>query len=275
MKKNLAKIVAIMTAAGLMLTACGSDAYASYAAAYNKVSENGGMDANIDMTVTMDGTTTQSKGNFKLDTSNNNNILYYEMNVGGSKVTQFSDGKYLYTDSDSGKTKYALDSKPSGGDKQKSDQKDAAPAFDASAFLSEFSSCLEAGKIKELGLLSPIQKAAVTNISEKDGVYTLEFSDSVVKKYLNTLIANETQKSGGDTLKIDEMTGFSYKAAVKNNVVTDVTYSGTIVVNVPASLMSSGADQSYNMDFTIKVSFVNPGEAVSVTLPSTDDYKEL
>lgn len=275
MKKNFVKCVAVMAAAGLMLTACGKDTYASYAAAYNKVSENSGIDANIDMTVTMDGTTTQSKGNFKLDTSGDNNILYYEMTVGGSKVIQFSDGKYLYTDSGAEKTKYALDSKPSGGDEQKSGQKDAAPAFDASAFLSEFSSCLEAGKIKEMGLLSPIQKAAITNISEKDGVYTLEFSDSVVKKYLNTLIANETQKSDGDTLKIDEMKGFSYKASVKGNVVTDVTYSGTIIVNVPASLMSSGADQSYDMDFTIKVSYVNPGSAVSVTIPSTDDYKEL
>lgn len=275
MKKKLTKWIAVMAAAGLMLTACGADAYASYAAAYNKVSENGGIDANIDMTVTMDGTTTQSKGSFKLDTSGDNSILYYEMTVGGSKVTQFSDGKYLYTDSDSGKTKYALDAKPSGGDRQKSDRKDAAPSFDASAFLSEFSSCLEAGKIKEMGLLSPIQKAAVTNISEKDGVYTLEFSDSVVKKYLNTLIANETQKSDGDTLRIDEMKGFSYKAVAKDSVVTEVTYSGTIIVNVPASLMSSGSDQSYDMDFTIRVSYVNPGAAVSVTLPSTDDYKEL
>lgn len=275
MKKNYVKCAAVITLTSLLLAACGGDAYSSYAAAYNKVSENGGMDADIDMTVKMDGTTTKSSGNFKLDTSDNNNILYYEMKVDGSAVTQFSDGKYLYTDSNGDKTKYALDSKPSAANKDKSDQKEAASTFDTSAFLSEFSSCLEAGKIKELGLLSPVQKNAVTKVSEKDGVYTLEFSDSIVKKYLNTLIANETQSTGGDTLKIDEMKDFSYKAAVKNNVVTDVTYSGKIIVNVPASLMSSGKDESYDMDFTIKVSFVNPGDAVKVTLPSTDDYKEL
>lgn len=275
MKKKFAKFAAVAALTSLLLTACGGDDYGSYASAYNKVSENGGMDADIEMSVKMDGTTTKSNGNFKLDTSGDNSKLYYEMKVDGSTITQFSDGKYLYTDANGEKTKYSLNSKHSGENSEKSGRKDAAQTFDTSAFLSEFSSCLEAGKIKEMGLLSPVQKTAITKISEKDGVYTLEFSDKVVQTYLNTMIANETKNTSGDSLKIDEMKDFSYKATVKKDVVTGVTYSGKIIVNVPASLMSSGKDESYDLEFTIKVSFNDPGSAVSVEVPSTDDYKEL
>lgn len=278
-KKSYLKCAAVFTLASLFLTACGGgNDYSSYASAYNKVTANGGMDADIAVTLNMDGTTTKSSGNFKLDTSDGNNILYYEMTVDGSKITQFSDGEYLYTDANGQKTKYALNTKPSASsNKDKTEQKDAdtGTGFNTEAFLSEFSSFLEAGKIKELGLLSPIDNAAVTKVSEKDGVYTLEFSDNLVKKYLNLMIENETQSSDGATLQIDEMKDFTYKATVKKDVVTGVEYSGTIVVNVPGSLMASGSDASYDMDFTIKVTFVNPGDAVSVTIPSTDDYQEL
>lgn len=274
MKKNFKKCAAMLMAASLMMTGCGSDAYASYSTAYNKVSENGGIDANIAMVVTMDGKTTNSNGSFKLDTANGNNNLYYEMNVGDSKITQFSDGKYLYTDSNGEKTKFALNVKPAGGS-NKAEQKESTVSFDSGAFLSEFSSCLEAGKIKEMGLLSPIQKSSIKNISEKDGVYTLEFSDSIVQTYLNTLIASETKQTDGDSLRIDEMKDFTYTATVKNNVVTEVTYGGNIIVNVPASLTTSGANQSYDMNFNIKVTYNNPGTAVTVTVPDTDGYNEI
>lgn len=277
MKKNgILKATAIFTLTAVMLTACGSGSgYDTYASAYNKVTANGGMNADFDVSLKMDGKTTNGSGNFKLDTSGGNTLLYYEMDVDGSKVTQFSDGSYIYTDAGGNKTKYAMNAKPQGSANNEAAQKEASESFSTEAFLSEFASFLEAGKIKELGLLSPIDKAAVTKTSEKDGVYTLEFSDSLVKKYLNTLISNETQASGGDTLTIDELTDFTYKATVKKDVVTNMEYSGTIAVKVPASLMASGSAADYDLDFTIKIKFVDPGDAVSVTIPSTDGYTEL
>lgn len=277
-KKNFLRSTALVTLATLLLTACGGGGggYDDYAAAYKKVSANGGMEADFDVTLTMDGSKSSGTGNFKLDTSNGSNLLYYEMDIDGSKITQFSDGSYIYTEKDGNKTRYALDKKPAASsDTQKSAQKDSDSTFNKEAFLSEFASFLEAGKIKELGLLSPIEKAAVSDISEEGGVYTLSFSDSLVKQYLNTLIANETQLSGGDTLQIDEMNNFSYKATVKDGIVTNVQYKGTVVVNVPASLMASGNAESYNLDFTIDIAFVNPGSSVSVTVPSTDGYTDL
>lgn len=280
-RKNIitCTILTTFTAAMLTLTACGGgDAYNEYSSAYKKVTANGGMNADFDVKLSMDGTTSTSKGNFKLDTSDGNNILYYEMDVNNSKIIQFSDGEYLYSDSDGQKTRHALNSKPSSdSNKEKSQKKDdsSGSGFNTEEFLNEFSGFLEAGKIKDMGLLSPIEKVAVTDTSEKDGVYTLSFSESLVKKYLNIMIENETQSANGDTLKIENMKDFTYKATVSNDVVTGVEYSGVIEVKVPASLMASGEEASYDMDFTIKITFVDPGSAVSITLPSTDGYTDL
>lgn len=277
--KSIVKGVALSVLAAFVLTACGGgDAYNEYSSAYKKVTANGGMDANFDVSLSMDGTTSNCTGNFKLDTSDGNNVLYYEMDFNGSKVIQFSDGEYLYSESDGHKTRYSLNAKPSSsGDQEKVQKKEnsSKDGFNTSEFLNEFSSFLEAGKIKEMGLLSPIEKAAVTNVSESNGVYTLKFSDNLVKKYLNLMIENETQSSDSEALKIDEMKDFSYQATVSGGIVTKVSYSGTIQVCVPASLMASGEETNYDMDFDIQITFANPGEAVSVTLPSTDGYTDL
>ncbi len=280
---RLALAAAAVVMATTMLTACGSgDDYSSYASAYKKVTANGGMDADFSLTLKMDGETTKSNGNFKLDTSDGNNILYYSMNVGGDSVIQFSDGSYIYTEADEHKTKYALDSKPTAsGDRANVQQKDAQASgtgtFNTSEFLKEFSGFLEAGKIKELGLLSPIDQAAIKSISSEgssdDQTFNLEFSESLIKKYLNIMIKNETGKSGDNALTIDEMTDFSYVAHAKNGVITGVDYSGVIKVTVPASLMSTGEQTSYDMDFKINIDFVNPGDAVSVELPSTEGFE--
>lgn len=277
--KKMVKGMALTVLTALMLTACGGgDAYNEYSTAYKKVTADGGMNANFDVSLSMDGTTSNCTGNFKLDTSDGNNILYYEMDFGGSKVVQFSDGEYLYSESDGNKTRYSLNAKPSSASNQEKVQRkedSSTGGFNTAEFLNEFSSFLEAGKIKEMGLLSPMEKAAVTKVSESNGVYTLEFSDSLVKKYLNIMIENETQSSGSDTLKIDEMKDFNYQATVSGGVVTKVRYSGTVQVCVPASLMASGQETNYDLDFDIQITFVNPGDAVSVTLPSTDGYTDL
>ncbi|MGN0643300.1 MAG: hypothetical protein ACI4JJ_09130 [Huintestinicola sp.] len=277
MKKFIAGLVSVSLSC-MLLTGCGGGDYEKYASAYKKVSAEGGMEANIGLTLTMDGVTTETDGLFKLDTSDGKNILYYEMNVDGNTVTQFSDGDYIYTESDGHKTRYALNSKPAASsDRDEAKKKDSGSdsTFNTEEFLSEFSSFLEAGKIKELGLLSPIERAAITEISCSGDVYTLSFSDNLVKKYLNIIIANETQSTDGDTLVIDELNNFTNKVTVTNDIVTAAEYSGTMKVTVPASLMASGTETTYDMDLDINISFVNPGSAVEVTLPSTDGYETI
>ena len=273
-KKSIAAVTAAILAMGT-LTACGGgDAYNGYASAYNKVTANGGMEAKFNVDLTMDGEDVTSEGDFKLDTSGDNNILYYEMTTGDNDIIQFSDGEYIYTDMGDKKSKYKLDSKPSGGDSGKEETKASSGTFNTSAFLNEFSSFLEAGKIKELGLLSPIEKA-VSSIKKEGDTYNLTFSDALVKKYLNTLVQNETGKDAAETIQIDELNDFTYTATEKDGVLTGVTYKGTLVVNVPGSLLSSGEDATYDLDMNIDIEFVNPGDSVSIELPSTDGFEEV
>ena len=278
-KSVLKKSLAAMTAAILAmttLTACGGgDEYNSYAAAYNKVTAKGGMEAKFDVDLEMDGEKVESEGDFKLDTSDGNNVLYYEMKTGDADIIQFSDGEYIYTDMGDAKKKYKLDSKPSGGNDTVEEKKDSTGSFNTTAFLNEFSSFMEAGKIKELGLLSPIEKAAVSSIKKEGDTYKLSFSDALVKKYLNTLVQNETGKGADETIQIDELNDFTYTATEKNGILTGVTYSGTLKVKVPGSLMDDGNDKDYDLDMDIEIEFVNPGEAVSIELPSTDGFEEV
>lgn len=281
MKKNFIASIILTAAVALSLSGCGNSAdYGKYSSAYKKVTANGGMEAKFTVNLKMDGETSDSTGTFKLDTSDGNNILYYEMTVDGNKITQFSDGEYLYTENDGHKTKYALNSKPSASsDKPEAQAKDSGSEFNTENFLNDFSGFLEAGKIKELGLLSPIEQAAVSSIkSETSGgktVYTLGFSESLVKKYLNIMIENQTSKSGSDALQIDELKDFTYTAEEKDGIITGTNYSGVLKVKVPASLMSSGNAAEYDMTLSIDIDFVNPGEAVSISIPSTDGYDQV
>lgn len=277
LKKGMAALTAAVLAM-TALTACGgSDAYNGYAASYNKVTSKGGMEADFDVDLEMDGEEKQCEGNFKLDTSGSDNILYYEMNTGDGTITQFSDGEYVYTDlGDGNKVKYSLKSSSISGEADNKEETKSADSgtFDTTAFLNEFSSFLEAGKIKELGLLSPIEKAAVKDIKKDGDKYKLTFSDALVKKYLNTLVQNETGKDADETIQINELKDFTYEATEKNGMITDIEYKGTLTVDVPGSLLSSGEDATYPLDMDIKITFVNPGESVTVDLPSTDGFEE-
>lgn len=274
------KIIAALTAAILAvgsLTACGgSDAYNDYAAAYNKVTAKGGMEAEFDVSLEMDGEKQNLDGDFKLDTSGTNAVLYYEMNTGDGQVIEFSDGEYMYVDMDDKKIKYSLSGTSISAEPETAqDTKESEGTFNTSAFLSQFSTFMEAGKIRQLGLLSPIEKAAVSKIEKSGDTYKLTFSDALVKKYLNILVQNETGKSADETIQINELKDFTYEATEKNGMISEIEYKGVLKVDIPGSLLTSGEDTTYDLDLDIKTKFVNPGEAVSVELPSTDGFDEI
>ena len=274
------KIIAALTAAILAvgsLTACGgSDAYNDYAAAYNKVTAKGGMEAEFDVSLEMDGEKQNLDGDFKLDTSGTNAVLYYEMNTDDGQVIEFSDGEYMYVDMDDKKIKYSLSGTSISAEPETAqDTKESEGTFNTSAFLSQFSTFMEAGKIRQLGLLSPIEKAAVSKIEKSGDTYKLTFSDALVKKYLNILVQNETGKSADETIQINELKDFTYEATEKNGMISEIEYKGVLKVDIPGSLLTSGEDTTYDLDLDIKTKFVNPGEALSVELPSTDGFDEI
>ena len=87
-------MMAVTAAAAALLTISASaKGYDDYASAYNAVTANGGLEAKFDLKLEIDDEKTEATGDFKLDNSEGNNNLYYEMDIEGSKVIQFSDGE--------------------------------------------------------------------------------------------------------------------------------------------------------------------------------------
>ena len=272
--KRIISLIATVCCIAVLLSSCGSSAaFSTYVNAYNKVSAKGGMNANLTVSLNMNGEKVDCTGSFKVDTSSDKTLLFYELNVGEDKITQFSDGEYIYTDDDTHKSKFALESTPEDSEEKKVGKSEADTAFNSSEFLKEFSGFLEAGKIRELGLMSPLDSSVVSKTTVEGNEYTLTVSESLIKRMLNTMVTNETGKNSSETLQIDELKDFTYKATIENDVGEKVEYSGTVVVNVPANLMSSGEATVYNLEFVIVVDFIDPGNAVTVTIPSGDDYQ--
>ena len=287
MKKTMCKAIALLMTAGLVLglAACGGGGdYDAYAAAYNRVTAEGGMDVDLSASLTMDGTTKTAEGNFKVDNSGDKTILYLTADMDGETITQFSDGEYLYTDAHGQKTKYTLGEKQSqertkdndqmkdSQDKPADAQEGDAPTFNTESFLQDFASFLEAGKIQEMGLLSPITKAAVTKTTKDGDVYTLEVSNAITEKYLNTLASN-VMADEEETVTVKDMKNFTYKATVEGDYVTALTCGGDMTVDVPASINSTGEAGTYELSVSITATFNNPGSAVTISLPSTDGYE--
>lgn len=284
MKKNICKAVAILMAVAMVmgLSACGSGAdYDAYAAAYKKVKAEGGMDVDLKATLTMDGTDKEATGNFKVDMSDaEKTILFLTVDMDGDEITQFSDGEYLYTDARGSKTKFKLGEKSQQegartkgeDDPEPTEENAAAPEFNSESFLEEFASFLEAGKIQELGLLDPIAKAAVTETTCEGNVYTLKVNNQITEKYLNTL-SQSVMADEDETVEVKDLKDFVYTATVENDFVTGFTCSGSMTVIVPASISSSGEETSYDLTLNISATFNNPGEKVTISLPSTDGYE--
>ena len=339
-KTKFKTIVAILAAAlMLLMAACGDNSgssgsgssgsgsgskgnsnsdYDTYAAAYNRVTANGGLDADIDVKLVMDGTTKTATGNFKVDNSDSEKtLLYLEVNMDGKTSTQFSDGEYLYTDSEGEKIMYKLGDKDSVPEKTKENTMEAppegesqegtpgeepsaptgpngetppergsegssgeqpqepeppeAPTFDASSFLSDFASFIEAGKIQEMGLLSALKSSYITSTTHEGNVYTLNVSEEVVAIYLNTLASNIIQDEG--TLQVKNLENFVYQATIEGDYVTAVKYAGDLNIDVSAGISPTGEDESYSLSIEINIKFNNPGEKVDIALPSTDDYE--
>ena len=261
----------------LSLSACSdNDYYTDYSAAYARVTANGGMDVSLTATLKIDGTTTNATGSLKVDDSGEKTILYFQANVDGETATQFSDGEYLYTDSRGDKVRYPLGKEPTRtqGDDAEGTENGEAPAFNTTAFLQEFASFLEAGKIQELGLLDPIPQNAVSGTTKNGDVYALSIKDSIVEAFVNALAGSVTEE-GENAISVSNLSGFSYTAAQSGDYINSVTYSGTLTVSVPAALTSSGSEESYDLDFVITADFNDPGSKVSISLPSTDGYADV
>lgn len=269
--RSVAACVLVM--ACLLLAGCSGgssvDPFTTYTEAFNKVKSNGGFDADLSAQLTMDGVTTSAAGNFKVDDSGDNTILYLTATVDGETMTQFSDGEYLYVESHDAKVKYPLGEKPEEDSNE--ELPTDAPEFSVNDFLKEFASFLEAGKMQELGLLEPLQSNFVSETKVDGNVYHLTVKDQVLSRMQDTL--SDTIAVDGESVTAKDLKDVTYDVTIEDGYVTSLAVGGTMTVTVPAAVSGESADQTYPLGISITAKFNNPGEAVSITLPSTDGFE--
>ena len=265
-KKVLGSIIAavvVVLAVGAYFIFTGSD-YSLYSKAFKKTFDVNSMELNTSVKAVVDGgMNISSTGNFKVADMNANTQFINSMNINGQSVVQFSDGSYIYTDDGSFKNKVRM-----GGDPEPKQQEKESDGFSFDAYISEFSGLLDASKIKELNAFEPVAEKYVDSIDTvnvsggKKFIVTLlpQAVDELVDTFLNE---NLTNKNMSPTIEINSMT---YSATVVSDYISEIAFNIDMDITAPGENTSRRA----SVDFVIKP--VNPGQQVSIDLPSTDGF---
>lgn len=273
--KKLSKVCAMILAGASVigLTACGnSSEYSAYSAAYKKMSQTGSLNVEFDLSVNDGSTTVESSGNMKMNSSNE---VYYEMVINGKEIVQYVQNGEVHTFVD-GTEQVASTSNtnegverpnPDGGDSQTSEKTDGS--FNSAKFLEEFSGILEAGKIKEMGVLDPIPQNYVKTISSStsgsDTVYTMTFPDEFLKIFLNKMVKEQIS---GEALSFDELKDFEcITKENKDGYLYYIEYKGYTTVTVPGNYTTSGSEETFDLYIDLEMEIQNPGTAVEVVIP--------
>lgn len=276
--KKFSKICAMILvgASVLGLTACGSSSdYSAYSKAYEKMSETGSLNVKFDLSVNDGSSTVNSTGNMKMNASNE---VYYEMTINGTQIVQYVQNGEVHTIVNGTEQTASISNtnegverpNPDGGDNQATEKTEGS-SFNSAKFLEEFSGILEAGKIKEMGVLDPIPqnyiKSITSSTSGSDTVYTMTFPEEFLKILLNKMVKEQVQTSGG-TLSFDELKDFKCIAKEnKDGYLYVIEYTGYTTVTVPGEYTSSGSQETFDLHIDLKMEIQNPGTAVEVVIP--------
>ena len=259
----------------LACTACGGkgDAYTGYSEAYKKTSSVGSLNVVFELSVDTGDESMESNGNMKMNSSNE---VYYEMAINGKEILQYVRDGEVHTFIDGTEQVSSVDktdkgpekADPNGGEGQ-DNEKTGSSAFDTEKFLEEFSGMMEAGKIKEMGVLDPIPSKYVKSItSEKSGndtVYTMTFPEEFLKTLLDTMAKEQLE---GDYLSFDALKDFScVSKANSDGYIYFIQYKGYTTVTVTGELMTSGEDETFDLNIDLQMTIQDPGTPVEVTFP--------
>lgn len=276
--KKFKKLCAMILVGGCLISmsACGGgDAYSGYNSAYRKMSETGSLNVLFSLEVD-DGTQSMSStGNMKMNAQNE---VYYEMTINGKDIMQyvqdgevhtFVDGQEQVTSTSN--TDRGVDrANPEGGQGEPNEKTDNT-GFNSAKFLEEFSGILEAGKIKEMGVMDPISKNYISKItssqSGSDTVYTMTFPEEFLKVLLNKMVKEQMQSSGG-TLSFDSLKDFECIAKENSSgYLYSIEYKGYTTVTVPGDYTNSGEAETFDLHIDLVMEIQNPGTAVEVVIP--------
>ncbi len=274
-KSKMISVIAVGILSLFLFVSCGNiGEYGDYSDAYKKTTSLGSLNVEFKLEVDDGEQTMSSTGNMKM---NNSGELYYEMTINDKDIMQYvTDGEiHTFVDgfeqisSTDDKNKGTQKADPEGGEGQPNEKTDES-GFNSEKFLEEFSGMLEAGKIKEMGVLDPIPSMYIDEItkSEENGnvVYTMTFPDEFSDRLLDTMIEEQVGDSDGITFgKLKD-----FKCISKENsdgYINYIEYRGFVPVTVPAKYMDSGKEKVFDLEIVLKANIINPGTAVKVVIP--------
>jgi hypothetical protein len=255
---------AIIAAAAIFFT---SSPYTGYSSAFSKTSKINGAEYNTSAQITVDGKTTTATGNFKIrDISTKVNFVNV-MSIGGTTVTQFTDGETIYVDDGQTKTKFKI------GEKQQQTQK-AAGEFSIDNYVQEFSGLLDASKIKDLKIVDKLDQRIIEKITKKSvngsTQYDVTLASALVSDIFKSIVSSEGQ---GGVNPDCVLRSFSYSATANaSNYIENIAYTVDMDVTFPAALTGNAGDETKSVHLELAMDAVNPGAPASFSLPATDGF---
>ena len=257
-------IVVIAAAVGVYLIFSGSD-YSLYSKAFDKTFKADSLELDTTVNAVVDGgSNIAATGNFKLKDMNSESPQFINtMTFDDQTITQFSDGRYIYTDDGRNKNKISLGDEPTP-----MQNKESNAGFSIDAYISEFSGMLDASMIKKLNALEAVDEKLVDKIESssvsggKKFIVTLlpQAVDEMMDTFLND---NLSDKSMSPTINLNSIV---YTATVVSDYISEIAFSLDMNVTAPGEQTASRV--------TVDLSFkpVNAGQQISFSLPSTDGF---
>ena len=278
---KMMKRLAALGMAGLMTMVLtgfgiGGDAYSSYSDAFRKTAEPGSLHVLFTLDLDDGETAVTSTGDMKVNASNEVN---YAMEINGHEILQYIKDGQIRTIIDDQEMISSTDQKDQGvergnpdGDKEAANEKTDGTAFVAERFLEEFSGMLEAGKIKQLGVLDPIDSRYIRDMEveedESGTYYTMTFPDEFLQALLD-ILTQEQQDAAETAIVFSDLQDFTCISRENSDGYLDqIEYSGFTTVTVPAELTEDGEELSFDLDIDLTIDIQDPGTAVEVEIPA-------
>lgn len=255
---NLKKILVCMCVLVFLcfVGACTKqDAYNNYKKAFNQTASVGSLNVEIGLSVGNEVETVHSLGNIKI---NDDNEMFYEMNVLGQTITQYMKDGVVRIFIDGIEVPVKL---------EEAVQDDTAEeSFDLKTFLAEACKLLEVGKNKFMGLLEPIPSNYVSNIvateNGSDVMYSITVPEQFIKIFVENFFKGGIKEKG---IEITDLRDFEYICKQnQEGYLYSIKYTGDVTITVPMDLVETGKEESFDLDVELNLEVVNPGTPVKV-----------
>lgn len=254
--RNRVAAVLLVCLLAFGVTACGSSnkgqtPQEAYKAAIAKTNELSGMDAQMEMAMTMsDGTESMDitmDAALKIQDMNKETmVMDMKMDIGlmGMAMTMqtyYMDGYYLM-ETMGQKIKYAMSLEEAMG---------------------------QTAMIQEIGA----EALGEIEMSEADGITTLSFEVDTAKMLEEGMMEEYMGMLENLGLSGMDESGMTYESLNGTVTINKDGYIASNAMHIGGSMEESGQKMDFTMD--ISVTFNNPGQDVTIDLPNVDDYMEV